>query len=438
MEQPHRSGRVRAVALTSLVGASPEDLDVRGDALTDDVAEQVRTWLDLFRGRGIAAVFEAVTSEGLGERVLGRPHGERLMTDLSHVAQILHEAARRERWGLPALLTWFRAERRAAATLEERSRRLDTDASAVQIVTIHGSKGLQYPVVYLPHAFNRWIPPQKETVVHHDDRRQRVLDVGGVHEGDDALERARAEEAGEELRLTYVALTRAQSQLVVWWAPSQDARHSGLSRLLLGRTRDETQTPQSLASLPAEADVVAAFRQWEREGGLTYEEAVVRSRVRAPAVAASGHLGVRRFDRPIDTDWRRTSYSGLIRAEEQTGTAVVTEPEVEGTVDEEQGEDPLLPLAPTGEGGPLSPMNDLPAGATFGSLVHAVLEHADPLAADEVAELRRHVVEQQRWWSDRRDARRTGRGAGPDAAHRARPARRRPDPGRRPARGQTA
>ena len=44
-------------------------------------------------------------------------------------------------------------------------------------------------------------------------------------------------------------------------------------------------------------------------------------------------------------------------------------------------------------------MNDLPAGATFGSLVHGVLEHADPQAPDLVAELTRRVVEQRRWWS---------------------------------------
>ncbi|MGI9157930.1 MAG: UvrD-helicase domain-containing protein [Marmoricola sp.] len=401
MEQPQRAGRVRAVALTALVGATPTELDTRGDALTDDVAERVRTWLDLFRGRGIAAVFEAITSEGLGQRVLGRPHGERLMTDLNHVAQILHEAARRDRLGLPALLAWFRAERRAAASVEERSRRLDTDASAVQIVTIHGSKGLQYPIVYLPHAFNRWVPPEKDTLVYHDTDRRRILDVGGAPDSL-AIQRARAEDAGEELRLTYVALTRAQSQVVAWWAPSADAKNSGLSRLLLGRRRHEGETPLSLPVIPAEDQVVDTFLAWQREGGLSYEEAQVRSRVRAPSLVETQQLGVRRFIRSIDTDWRRTSYSGLIRAEEQlVTTAVDVEPEVPGTVDEEQPDEEVAVSGSPGpdQGGLLSPMNDLPAGATFGSLVHAVLEHADPQAPDLVAELRSKVHEELRWWS---------------------------------------
>ena len=109
--------------------------------------------------------------------------------------------------------------------------------------------------------------------------------------------------------------------------------------------------------------------------------------------------------RSIDTDWRRTSYSGLIRAEEQLVTAAVdAEPEVPGTVDEDQADEDLLPTTgidepvPSGADVP-SPMADLPAGATFGSLVHGVLEHADPEADDVLAELQRRVEEQRRWWS---------------------------------------
>ena len=127
---------------------------------------------------------------------------------------------------------------------------------------------------------------------------------------------------------------------------------------------------------------------------------------REPAAA----LAVRRFERGVDTAWRRTSYSGLIRAEEQsTVPGVGSEPEIEGTVDEE-GE------AATDEGSVVStgstdaadvdgadtdsadlpsPMNDLPAGATFGSLVHGVLEHTDPQSPDFEAELAAKIEEQR-------------------------------------------
>jgi len=398
--EQQRTTRVRAVALTSFIGETPQSLDAGGDALADRVGERVRSWLDLFRTRGVAAVHEAATAAGLPGRVLSRPDGERLMTDLDHLGQLLHETARRQRLGLPALLEWLRAERREAFASTERTRRLDTDAAAVQILTIHGSKGLQYPVVYLPHFFDCYAPEPSE-LLYHDATGARRLDLAG---SPDAARRARAEDAGEELRLTYVALTRAQSQVVTWWGPSQNAAHSGLSRLLFGRTQGQATVPDRVP-VPTDYEALAALTAWQDAGALALETATAGA---APALdprPPPAPLDVRRFMRTLDTDWRRTSYSGLIRAEEQlASTAVEVEPEVPGTVDEDspvvepvETAEPWVPTSSTT--GPASPMADLPAGATFGSLVHAVLEHADPQAADLHAELRRHVDQQLRWWS---------------------------------------
>ncbi len=396
--EQQRTNRVRAVALTSFVGESAASLDAGGDALADDVAERVRSWLDLFRTRGVAAVHEALRAANLPGRVLSQPEGERLLTDIDHIGQLLHETARRQRLGLPALLEWFREERRDALASTERTRRLDTDAAAVQILTIHGSKGLQYPVVYLPHFFDCYVPDASEQLFH-DDEGTRRLDLAGSA---DAVRRARAEDAGEELRLTYVALTRAQSQVVTWWGPSQNAANSGLSRLLFGRSMGESTVPDRVA-VPSDFEATAALAQWQEDGALALETAEVGTAVELPAPDAPGRLDARAFSRSIDTDWRRTSYSGLIRAEEQlVTTAVDAEPEVPGTVDEDAGRRGPAPgrvrRVGAAEADVASPMADLPAGATFGSLVHGVLEHTDPRAGDLLTELRRHVEEQRRWW----------------------------------------
>ena len=399
MTQPHRTGKIRAVGLSSFVGLTTAQLDAGGDDLTDDLAERVRRWKDQFRMRGIAAVFETMRADGLGARVLARPDGERHYTDLHHLSQVLHEAAQSGQLGLIALLEWLRAER-SAAERNERTRRLDTDEAAVQIVTIHGSKGLQYPFVYLPTKFNEWLPDKGATWLFHDEHGRRQLDVGG---GTSNMAAARAEELAEELRDTYVALTRAEHQVVMWWAPSRDARNSGLTRLLLGRRPGES----ALGPVAGVGEVRDRFAEWEQAGALVVEESRPQHVARRSRAVEPGALVPRRFTRTVDTEWRRTSYSGLIRAEEQLVTQVVepgvdSEPEVPGTVDEDLPEDAPVSVEPTAEELPddlPSPMADLPAGATFGSLVHGVLEHADPQAADLAAEIRERVAEEMRWWS---------------------------------------
>ena len=116
----------------------------------------------------------------------------------------------------------------------------------MQFVTIHASKGLQYPVVYLPLLFNKWTP-EEQTPLFHDVAGRRTIDVGGAVDPGVAAQ-ARLEAAGEELRLTYVALTRAQSQVVTWWAPTRDCLPRGLTRLLFGRERrGERRTPVAAA-----------------------------------------------------------------------------------------------------------------------------------------------------------------------------------------------
>ena len=103
LEQPHRSTRVRSAALTCFFGHTAADLDARGDDLTDEVAETLRTWLELFGSRGLAAVMEAASIAGLPARVLAEVGGDRRLTDLRHIG----EAAARGR-ARPSGTAWSR------------------------------------------------------------------------------------------------------------------------------------------------------------------------------------------------------------------------------------------------------------------------------------------------------------------------------------------
>ncbi|WP_083518682.1 UvrD-helicase domain-containing protein [Serinicoccus chungangensis] len=425
MAAPHRPVLTRAAALTDLLGYAVARVGDRGerqdDELEDELALTCRELAGLYARQGIAAVLELLTARGLPGRVLAQVGGERTLTDLRHVAQLLHETARRDQLGLVALLEWLRAgmAEDSPQSAGARTRRLDSDAAAVQLATIHGSKGLQYPVVYLPSLGDRWVSDSPAIPLFHDEppERTRCLDVGGDDRANpgwaEAVRRHKEEDAGESLRLLYVALTRAQSQVVTWWAPVNNASSSGLHRVLFGREPGEGEVPHQVPVQRQDDAATQRLGRWAQQGAFALERADhAGDVVPAPSPEAPG-LAVARWTRRVDHDWRRTSYTALSTPAEtslDTAAGVASEPEVglTGREDEPGGPDPVAESVPAlpglgevvpapGAGVP-SPMADLPVGATFGSLVHAVLEHADPGAEDLAGELRVHLREQRVQW----------------------------------------
>ncbi|WP_308188315.1 3'-5' exonuclease, partial [Nocardioides sp. R-C-SC26] len=380
--------------------------------------------------RGGGAVLESASAGGLPARLLRHLGGERRLTDLRHIGEALHDVGHRDRLGLVALLAWLRrhvADARSGRTSGgDRTRRLDSDARAVQLVTIHASKGLQYPVVYLPALADRFVPKADRPLFHDVDGR-RCLDVGGAGpQWGDHVARWAEEEAGEWLRLLYVAVTRAQSQVVLWWAPTKNAVASPLHRLL-HREPGEAFVPDS-PPVPPEGAVIDLLGRWRDAGGPAPELAQIAPLTASEATVEVADLGVRTFGRSIDLSWRRTSYSALSAAGQDAahaGAGVDSEPEI--ALKDDEAVPALVELPSVVEepdrgtrsgvskpGDPTadpdhradlhphphldSPMATLPVGARFGSLVHAVLEHADPDAPDLRAELVEHIAEQLTWW----------------------------------------
>lgn len=403
-DQPHRSGLVRAAATTMFFGETADTLAAQGDTLTDRISETLRLWAERARERGVAAVLDAAQRNRMSERVLSWVDGERHMTDLVHLTQVLHDAAHRNRFGLPALRDWLRTQRDERSGAVERNRRLDSDAAAVQIMTVWVSKGLQFPVVYLPFAFNRNVQTRDVATFHDGDTR--CLHIGGPSSPDYTAvqQQSRREAAGDDVRLTYVAMTRAQSQVVAWWAPTSDEPNGGLSRLLRGRTPGDPVVPDRCQPPRIDdPDALAILRRWSDEGGPVLEDSVIGPAEPVEVSRATDDLGVRHFHRHIDRWWRRTSYSGLIRAaESEAPQGVSSEPEaveLDDELDDPAGGADATPAEPATIGSDLaSPMAALPRGAKFGTLVHAVLETADPLAADLTAELQSRIEVHSQWW----------------------------------------
>ena len=393
IERPTSTLRARACALTPFLGWSAERVASAPEEEWEEVHARLHRWAQVLRLEGVASLSERITLvEGLPRRVLSAADGERELTDLRHVGQLLHAAARTEQLGPAALTAWLR--RRIAAAEqetgeEEHSRRLESDDEAVQVLTIHRSKGLEFPVVYYPFLWEPFPDRRGEPVTFHDPGAADALTVDVGLEGADFLRHARqhqTEQRGEELRLAYVALTRAQHQAVLWWAGSWDTRDSALTRLLFSRDADGT-VAASGRSTPTDAEGRKRFDALAAEapGCIEVEASVPGLAVEwssAPEPPAS--LAAVTFDRVLDRGWRRTSYSDITAGAHEA--RVASEPQEE-VVDDE-------PEVDAAGGGEL-PLAGSPAGTAFGTFVHRVLELVDFAAPDLTAELAARVADVQ-------------------------------------------
>jgi exodeoxyribonuclease V beta subunit len=436
LEQPTSRSFAAATGLTPFVGMTAEELALADEKTWEELHSRLHNWSALLRQSGVATLFSHVSAtEGLPARMLRIVDGERQLTDLGHIAELLHSEAGQSQLGLAALRAWL-ARRidevgTEGAEAEQRSRRLDSDAAAVQVLTVHRAKGLEFPVVYCPYLWDAGSRERAgEPVVFHDsgDGDRRKLDVGGdiedlaygVHYNASKVERR-----GEDLRHLYVALTRAKHQAVIWWAGVRDCQHSALGRLLLMRGPSGDVNSSGRPSEPKDEEVEAELRRLAaRAPGLISVEhcgAVTSARFgRGSPIGPPPDLSAASFGRHLDLEWRRSSYTsitalahtgwrghgdleaGYLAGSDQAGGDVVgSEPEAPGTIDEPLAAlvGDLSPVFPNFEEEQLRSVVPLlsraPAGAEFGTFVHSVLEKADFAAADLRSALLDAVHDQQ-------------------------------------------
>ncbi|MGK2946674.1 MAG: exodeoxyribonuclease V subunit beta [Candidatus Malihini olakiniferum] len=380
--EPEQEYTLRSALVTSLLGFSAQQID----SLNQNEADwdtQVDTFIEfrqLWQQRGVLPMLRSLISHyRLAENMLASREGERRLTDFLHLGELLqHASATLE--SKQALVRWLSKQiLQPNPQVENQQLRLESDRHLVQIVTIHKSKGLEYPLVWLPFICH--FRSQPEGIYHDKHTYQALLDVNN---GEESQQLAEEERLAEDLRLLYVALTRSIYHCSVGVAPLQRARHkskttdmhlSALGYLLQqGQEADASTLVAALYSLEGEGVAVTAMREWD---GIPWQEAAIE-----PV-----KLRARECKRLVIDNWRVTSYSGLQQYGLQqqhnitTGEELFPRLDVDATLDQcsHPSEESKQAITP----------HTFPKGARPGTFLHSLLEMLDftqPVSAEWLEE----------------------------------------------------
>ncbi len=223
--EPQDMRRVRAALGSRTVGLSLAELYdlATQDELLDQRAEQMRELRGVWQGQGVLAMLrQSLHVLQLAGRWRGQSDGERRLTNVLHLAELLQTASS-QLDGEQALIRWLAQQidevnAGGAGDSEEQTVRLESDEDLVKVITIHASKGLEYPVVCLPFAHShRMLEAHKTPVLQLDDGEGERVWTLDFDRDDTKL--ADHDRLREDLRLWYVALTRARHALWVGWSP---------------------------------------------------------------------------------------------------------------------------------------------------------------------------------------------------------------------------
>ena len=358
---PERENTLRSALATAMFGLNAQDIERlnQDENAWDALVEEFSDYRLIWQRRGVMPMIRALMSaRSMAENLLATHGGERRLTDILHLSELLQEAATQLE-SEHALVRWLNQQVAEPDTnASSQQMRLESDKHLVQIVTIHKSKGLEYPLVWLP--FIARFRKEKQAFYHDRESFKAVLDL---NESDESLELAEAERLAEDLRLLYVALTRAIWHCSLGIAPltarrsdkptDTELHHSAPGRLLQkGEVLDAAGLNACLHALRDE------------HISLTLATAPDDARWQATQPEMP-ELAARQVLRRVVDDWRVTSYSGL----QQRGHSVAQD---------------LLPRIDIDASGiadaPVEPEmtpHHFPRGASPGTFLHSLFEDLD-------------------------------------------------------------
>jgi len=315
---------LRAALVTDIMGVRGEELDgfSRDDSGWDRWPAAFREYHESWSRNGFFRMFRSLLSrEGVLPRLMALPDGERRCTNIVHLSEVLHRAAIAGGLSVSGLVKWLSTQMNAATPrTEEHQLRLESDAEAVKIVTIHKSKGLEYPIVFCPFAWTGSRIKDAGFTFHWESPEGTVLTLDlGSPEQQRNRTLAEKEQLAENLRLLYVALTRAKHRCYLAWGRVNDAGTSAPAYLFhYGGSANSGSLLDSMAAHFKSLDDDAIHDDLERLAGKsrgTIQTSDLPRRQAEPGTVAemtSPELNCRVFEGSINRTWRVSSFSSLV------------------------------------------------------------------------------------------------------------------------------
>ncbi|MDE0692709.1 MAG: exodeoxyribonuclease V subunit beta [Gammaproteobacteria bacterium] len=202
--------------------------------------ERAASWRRMWTQSGIATLVRHLLFDpdiDGARHLLAADGGLRRLTNVLHLADLLREAESRERLAPAGLVEWFGRQDPEQRGDEATQLRLESDDDLVRIITMHRSKGLEFPIVFLPFAWYRLQPRTRSdapSAEYHDRAEEDYPTILDLDPSDDTRLREAVEDQADELRLFYVAATRAQHRCVITWTPAPDAQYASPAWLVFG------------------------------------------------------------------------------------------------------------------------------------------------------------------------------------------------------------
>ena len=385
---PGAQSRVRAAMATRLWGAGAADIhamaddDVAWQTLIDDLEGYREQWTGRRTSGFMPMIQRLIADRRMRARLREYEDGDRRLTNLRHATEILHQATVERHLSPEALLGWLAFERgRDRHDADSAALRIERDARAVQIVTVHGAKGLEYDIAFCPFLWDTMRASERAPVVAHGDSGEIVFDCS--EDRSSTYVRAESERLGEDLRLAYVALTRARHRCYVAWGHlgKDKGAASALAYLLHQHddpAADENEAAWALRAIAGAGKESDGWLDDLREVVAAHADTMMLDVVddtRGPArweppERAPRALAARVFpdtDRPRLRPWQMVSFSSLL-------SGVAREAPDHG--------DPAHGTRGAAETAAPRDIFAFARGARAGTCLHEILEHCD-LAADD-------------------------------------------------------